>query len=69
MYQYCITKNSSYKEIEETTIQYKEQQKYSVQSLIYIITGQVWLLPRPSCWAQVLNGREDALWKTTLDLS
>lgn len=53
-------KNQAYKEIEETTVQYKEQQKYSVQSSIYIITGQVWLLPRPSCWAQALNGREDA---------
>lgn len=38
---YQKKKNQAYKEIEETTVQYKEQQKYSVQSSIYIITGQV----------------------------
>lgn len=50
-------KNSSYKEIKQTAIQYEEQQKYSVQSLIYVITGQVLRLRKARLLGTTGEGR------------
>lgn len=59
--------NSSYKEIKETAIQYEEQQKYSVQSLIYVITGQVLHLRKARLLGTMGEGRPPR--KATLNLS